>query len=43
MFIEFKRCSSGAHVPKRAHVGPAGYDVWSAEKVILKLRVENLF
>ena len=35
MSIEFKRCSSGAHVPKIAHVGSAGYDIWSAEKVIL--------
>ena len=26
-----------AHVPKRAHNASAVYDVWSAEKVILKL------
>ena len=36
MSVEFKRCSSTAHVPKRAHEGSAGYDVWSAVKVILK-------
>ena len=35
--VEFKKCSSSAHVPKRAHNGSAIYDVWSAEKVILKL------
>ena len=35
--IEMKRCSSAAHVSKRAHDGSAGYDVWSAEKVNLKL------
>ena len=34
--IEMKRCSSAAHVPKRAHDGSAGYDVWSSEKVNLK-------
>ena len=27
---------SAARVPKQAHNGSAGYDVWSAEKVILK-------
>ena len=32
----FKRCSSAAHVPKRAHKNYAWYDVWFAEKVILK-------
>ena len=36
MSIEFKRCSSSAHVPKRAHNGAVEYDVWSAQKVILK-------
>ena len=35
MSVEFKRCSSGAHVTKIAHAGSAGYDVWSADKVIL--------
>ena len=34
--IEMKRCSSAAHVPKRAHDGSAGHDVWSVEKVNLK-------
>ena len=36
MSIQFKRCSSSADVPKRAHVGSAGYGTWSAEKVALK-------
>ena len=34
--IEMKRCCSASHGPKQAHVGSAGYDVWSAEKVNLK-------
>ena len=34
--ILYKRCSRAAHVPKRAHNGSAGYDVWSAERKILK-------
>ena len=42
MSNEFKRCSSAAHVPKRAHEGSAGYDVWSAVKVILKPWNEEL-
>ena len=42
MSVEFKRCSSTAHVPKRAHEGSAGYDVWSAVKVILKPWNEEL-
>ena len=32
----YKRCSTAAKVPKRAHVGSAVYDLWSAEKVIFK-------
>ena len=36
MSIEFKRCSSAAHVPKTAHNASAGYDIWCGEKVILK-------
>ena len=34
--IEMKRCGSASHGLKQAHVGSAGYDVWSAEKVNLK-------
>ena len=30
--IEYKRISSAAHVPKRAHNSSAGYDLWSPEK-----------
>ena len=36
MSIEFKRCSSAAHAPKRSQIISAGYDIWSAEKLILK-------
>ena len=36
MSIMYKRCSAAAKVPKRAHVGSAVYDIWSAEKVIFK-------
>ena len=36
MPIEFKKFSSAAHVPKRVHNTSAGYDIWCAEKVILK-------
>ena len=36
MSIEYKRCSCAAHVSNRAHNGSAGYDVWSAERQILK-------
>ena len=36
MAIEYKRCSCAAHVPKTAHNGSGGYDVWSAERNILK-------
>ena len=36
MSIEVKTCSSATHVPKRAYNGSAGYDVWSAEKKILR-------
>ena len=34
--IEYKRCSSAAHVPYRAYNGAAGYDDWSAEEKVLK-------
>ena len=43
MSIGFKRCSSVAHVPKRAHNGSTGYDVSSAEKVILKPWSQEFF
>ena len=36
MSIESERCSSAAHVPKRVHNISVGYDIWCAEKVILK-------
>ena len=36
MSIMYKRCSAAAKVPKRAHVGSAVYDLWSAEKVVFK-------
>ena len=32
MPIEYERCSCTAYVPKRAHNGSTGYDVWSSEK-----------
>ena len=36
MSIEYERCSSRAHVPKRAYQASAGYDLLSAERKILK-------
>ena len=36
MSIEFKKFSIVAHVPKRVRNTSAGYDIWCAEKVILK-------
>lgn len=36
MSIEYKRCSSRAHVPKRAYQASAGYGLLSAERKILK-------
>ena len=42
MSIEFKRCSSAAHVSKTAHNTSAGYDIWCAEKVILKPLCRNV-
>ena len=34
--IEYKRYSVNAHVPKGAYRGSAGYDLWAAEKEVLK-------
>ena len=36
MPIEHKRCSVNAHVPKRAYPSLAGYDLFAAERKVLK-------
>ena len=42
MSIEYKRTSSGAHVPKKTFPKPAGYDLWAVERKILKPRTREL-
>ena len=36
MFIEYKRYSDKAHIPKRAYSGSSGYSLWAAESKVLK-------
>ena len=43
MSIEFKRYSVNAHVPKRAYPGSAGYDLFAAERKVLKPWSRELF
>ena len=43
MSIKVKTCSSAAHIPKRACNGSAEYDIWSAEKKVLRPWATKLF
>ena len=36
MSIEYKRYSVNAHTPKTVYPGSAGYDLWAAERKVLK-------